>query len=115
MKSPSVMVPERIDPADHDHDHADHADDDGRERRDRRHARNRLRDVPEQAMHAFREDQLLTLLGGVGLDDPDAAERLVQPAGHVRVDLTALPEERAQAVETSAITRREQARRASQA
>ena len=50
-------------------------------------------------MHALREDQLLALLGGVGLDDPDAAERLVQTAGHLGVDLPALAEERPQAVE----------------
>ena len=40
-----------------------------------------LRDVAEQPVHALGEDQVLALLGGVGLDDPDAAERLVQAAG----------------------------------
>ena len=85
--------------ADDDHDDADHADDDGRERGDRRHAGDRLGDVAEQPVNALREDQLFALLGGVGLDDADAAERFVQPAGHLGVDLSALAEERPQAVE----------------
>jgi hypothetical protein len=45
---------------------------------------------------ALREHDLLALLGGVGLDDADAAERLVQPAGDLGVDLAALAEQRAQ-------------------
>ena len=47
----------------------------------------------------LREDQLLALLRRVGLDDADAAERLVQPAGHFRVDLAALAEERPEPLE----------------
>ncbi len=58
-----------------------------------------LRDVAEQPVDALGEDELFALLGGVGLDDPDAAERLVQPAGDLGVDLAALAEERPQAVE----------------
>ena len=58
-----------------------------------------LRDVAEQPVHALGEDQLLALLGGVGLDDADAAERLVEPAGDLGVDLAALAEERPQALE----------------
>ena len=50
-------------------------------------------------MHALGEDQLLALLGGVGLDDADAAERLVEPAGDLGVDLAALAEERPQPFE----------------
>ena len=111
MKSPSVIVPgqDRA-AADHDHQHADDADDDRRERRDRRDAGDRLRDVAEQAVHAPREDQLLALLGGVGLDDPDAAERLVQPAGHLGVDLAALAEQRPQPLERQRHRRRRRRR-----
>ena len=47
----------------------------------------------------LREDELLALLRGVGLDDPDAAERFVQPAGDLGVDLAALAEERPQPLE----------------
>ena len=36
-------------------------------------AGDRLGDVAEAAVHALREDELLALLGGVGLDDADAA------------------------------------------
>ena len=50
-------------------------------------------------MHALREDQLLALLRGVGLDDADAAERFVQAPGHLGVDLAALAEQRTQALE----------------
>ena len=39
-----------------------------------------LSDVAEQAMDALREDQRLALLGGIGLDDADAAQRLGEPA-----------------------------------
>ncbi len=55
---------------------------------------------------ALREDELLALLGGVGLDDADAAERLVQAAGHLGVDLAALAEERPQALERERHRRR---------
>ena len=47
----------------------------------------------------LREDDLLALLGGVGLHDADAAERLREPAGDFRVDLAALAEDRAQVSE----------------
>ena len=50
-------------------------------------------------MHALGEDELFTLLGGVGLDDPDPTERLVQAAGHFGIDLPALAEERPEAIE----------------
>ena len=56
-----------------------------------------LRDVPEQAVRALGEHQFFALLGGVGLDDADAAERFGEPAGHFRVDLAALAEQRPQA------------------
>ena len=100
MKSPSVIWPgqDRA-AADDDHDDADDADDDRRERGDRRHAGHRLRDVAEQPVRALREDELLALLGGVGLDDADAAERLVQAAGDLGVDLAALAEQRTQPLE----------------
>ena len=58
-----------------------------------------LRDVAEQPVHALREDELLALLRGVGLDDADAAERLGQPAGDLGVDLAALAEQRPQPLE----------------
>ena len=104
-KSPSVIVPARIDAAaDDDHDHADRADDDRRERGDGRDAGHRLRDVAEQAVHALGEHELLALLGRVGLDDADAAERLGQPAGDLGVDLAALAEERPQRLNASAMT-----------
>ena len=51
---------------------------------------------------AAREDELLALLGGVGLDDADAAERLGEPAGDLGVDLAALAEERPQPREGAA-------------
>ena len=47
-----------------------------RQRRRRRDAGHRLGDVAQQLVDALREDDLLALLGGVGLDDADAAERL---------------------------------------
>ena len=50
-------------------------------------------------MRALREDQLFALLGGVRLDDADAAERFGEAAGDLGVDLAALAEERTQAVE----------------
>ena len=56
-----------------------------------------LRDVPEQAVRALGEHQLFALLGGVGLDDADAAERFGEAAGDFRVDLAALAEQRAAA------------------
>ena len=62
----------------------------------RRDAGHRLGDVAEQAVRALREDDLLALLGGVGLDDADAAERLGEPAGDLGVDLAALAEQRPQ-------------------
>ena len=58
-----------------------------------------LRDVAEQPVGALGEDQLLALLGGVGLDDADAAERFVEAAGDLGVDLAALAEERPQPLE----------------
>ena len=77
-KSPSVIVSgEDRAAADEDHHHADDADD------DRRRTRSSTEtpvidcgDVAEQLVDALREDELLALLGGVGLDDADAAERL---------------------------------------
>ena len=85
--------------ADDDHDDADHANNDGRERGDCRDAGNRFGDVAEEPMHALGKDELFTLLGGVGLDDPDPSERLVQPASHLGIDLPALAEEWPKAVE----------------
>ena len=60
--------------ADQDHDDADRAEDEGGERRNARHARQRPRDVAEEPMRALRKDQLLAFLGGVRLDDTDAAQ-----------------------------------------
>ena len=67
-----------------------------RRRADRRDAGHRLRDVPKQAVRAFREHDLFALLRRVGLDDADAAERFGEAAGHLGVDLAALAEERPQ-------------------
>ena len=64
-----------------------------------RDAGQRLRDVAEQPVRALREDELLALLGRVGLDDADAAERFGEPAGDLRVDLAALAEQRPQPLE----------------
>ena len=81
-------------PAEEDHQHADDADDDRAAGGGGRHAGHRLRDVPEQAVRALGEDDLLALLGGVGLDDADAAERLGEAAGDFGVDLAAFAEQR---------------------
>ena len=86
-------------PAEEDHQHADDADDDGAARGGGRHAGHRLGDVAEQPVRALGEDDLLALLGGVGLDDPDAAERLGEAAGDFGVDLAALAEQRPQRAE----------------
>ena len=51
------------------------------------------------AGYAFREHQLLAAFRGVCLDDADSAQGLVEAAGDVRVDFSALPEERTQALE----------------
>ena len=77
---------------DDDHHDADDADDGRGKRRDRRDAGDRLGDVAEQPVHALREHQLFALFGRVGLHDPDPAERLVQAARHLRVDLAAFAE-----------------------
>ena len=55
---------------------------------------DRLGDVAEQPVDAGREHELFTLLRGVGLDDPDPADRLGQAAGDFGVDLAALAEHR---------------------
>ena len=97
MKSPSVISPgEDVAAAQPDHDDADDADDDGAAGGRRRHAGHRLGDVAEQPVGALREDDLFALLGGVALDDANAAERFGQPAGDLGVDLAALAEERPQ-------------------
>ena len=62
-------------------------------------AGHRLRDVAEQLVRALREDEVLAPLGRVGLHDADAAERLVQPAGDLGVDLAALAEQRPERLE----------------
>ena len=76
-KSPSVIVPARIDrppmtiistpimPGDH-----------RRARADGRRAGDRLGDVAEQLVRAAREDEPLARLGDVDLHEADAAERL---------------------------------------
>ena len=64
-----------------------------------RDAGQRLRDVAEQPVRALREDELFALLGRVGLDDADAAERFGEPAGDLGVDLAALAEQRPQPLE----------------
>ena len=99
-KSPSVMrAGQDVAAAQPDHHHADDADDHRGAGGGRRDAGHRLRDVAEQAVRALREHDLLALLGGVALDDADAAQRLGQPAGHLGVDLAALAEERPQRLE----------------
>ena len=67
--------------ADDHHDDADRADDDAAERRDGGNARQRFADVREEAHRAGFEDAIFALFSGVGLDDPDAAERLGEAAG----------------------------------
>ncbi len=85
--------------ADEHHRDADGADDDAGEGADGRHARQRLRDVAEQTMRAFGEDELFALFCRVRLDDADAAERFAEAARHFRIDLAAFAEERTQAFE----------------
>ena len=98
MKSPSVIAPgqDRA-AADDDHDHADDADD--RPWRTPPIAETPVIDcamLRNSRCTPLREDQLFALLGRVGLDDADAAEGLVEPAGDLGVDLAALAEERPQ-------------------
>ena len=81
-------------PADDDHDDPDRANHDARERRRRRDAGHRLGDVAEELVGALGEDQVLTPLGRVGLDDTNAAERLIQAAGDLRLNLAAVAEQR---------------------
>ena len=50
-------------------------------------------------MRALREDELFALFRHVRFHDADAAQRFGQPSRHLRVDLAALAEERAQALE----------------
>ena len=85
--------------ADEHHRDADQAEDDRRERGDTRYPGERLRDVAEDAVRALGEDQLFALLGRVGLHDAHAAERLGEAAGYFGVDLAALAEQWAQALE----------------
>ena len=99
-KSPSVIAPgQDVVAAEPHHQHADHADDHRAAGGGRRDAGHRLGDVAEQPVGAVGEDDLLALLGGVALDDADAAERLGQPAGDLGVDLAALAEQRPQRLE----------------
>ena len=99
-KSPMVMLPRSDRRAAHeDHHDADGAEHERREGGDGGDAGQRLRDVAEQPMGAAREHQLLALLGGVGLDDADAAEAFGEASGHFGVDLAALAEERPQSLE----------------
>src|SRR4029078_887755 len=48
---------------------------------------------------SFDHTRTRALLRGVGLDHADTTQRLVEPPGHLRVDLAALAEERPQLVE----------------
>ena len=86
-------------PADQHHRDQARAEDQRRRGADGGHAGHRLRDVAEQPVRALGEDHLFALLGRVGLDDADAAERFGEPAGHLRVDLAALAEQRPQPLE----------------
>ena len=85
--------------ADHDHQHADHADDHGRERGDPRDRGHGARDVAKQAVCAGGEGALLPALGGIGLDDAHPAQRLGEPSGELGIELAALAEQRADALE----------------
>ena len=82
--------------ADDDHQHADSPDHELRECADAGDAGHRRRDVAEQLVRAARKNEPLAPLGAIRLHDPDAAERLRQPAGDVGVQLAALAEQRAQ-------------------
>src|SRR6187431_2366472 len=44
-------------------------------------------------MRTLRENDFLTLFGGVGLDDPDAAKRLGQATRHLGIDLAPFAEQ----------------------
>ena len=99
-KSPSVMRPARMSlPPSHTISTPTDADDHGAAGGGRRDAGHRLGDVAEQPVGAVREDDLFALLGGVALDDADAAERLGEPPGDLGVDLAALAEQRPQRLE----------------
>ena len=99
-KSPIVISPARIDgSADQHHRDQRRPEDQRRGRADRGHAGQRLGDVAEQPVRALGEHHLLALLGRVGLDDADAAERFGQPARHLGVDRAALAEQRPQPLE----------------
>ena len=85
--------------ADQHHRDARGADDDRGKRRHGGHAGQRFGDVAEKPVRTFGEDQLFALLGGVRLDDADAAERFGEAAGDLGVDLPALAEQRPQPIE----------------
>ena len=51
--------------------------------------------VIQQPLHAAREDFRLALLGVIALHHAHAAQRFGEPPGHLRVDLAALAENRA--------------------
>ncbi len=57
------------------------------------------RTLVKQVEHAGRKYPVLALLGDVGLDDPNAAERFAEPARNPRGDLAALAEERTKPAE----------------
>jgi len=76
--------------ADENHDDRNRADHQLRKCADAGNARHRGRDVAEQFVGAACEDEPLAALGPVGLHDPDTAQRLGEPAGHVGVELAAL-------------------------
>ena len=76
---------------------ADDAQQQRRGERQQRRPRERPEHVVQDAVHARGEDRGLAALGLVRLHHADARERLGQPAGHLRVDLAALAEDRARA------------------
>jgi hypothetical protein len=78
----------------HDHDHdAQGPDDQGGEGGNGGCARDGAGDIPEQTVDTAAEHLFLPGLRHVGLHHPDPTQPLGKPAGDLRVDLPALPED----------------------
>ena len=80
----------------HDRNRAEH---DARERPHGRHTGHRLGDVAEELVRALREHEIFAALGGVGLDDADAAEGLIEASRQIGGEFPSLPEQRPQRLE----------------
>jgi hypothetical protein len=88
-------VPARISRADEPYERAYDAHQHRRREAHQRCGREGPQYVIEQPLHAAGEDLGFARFGMIALHHAHAAERFRQPAGHVRVDLAALAENRA--------------------